>query len=608
MEDSKASETFAIILGASKYPEHSQLPERASFLASAEAFRQYLLAPDGLAIPSENLLWLFDSPLGNREQLLQIDNFIHSANALRTRRAAPQIRGLDLVVLYVGHGAYWQRDEFYLTPKTVVENKEQVTSIRFADFAHVINTFGGRRYIVLDCCYAAAAARHLQALGPPPSLGSEGERHFPKSGTALLAASSKDSPAQAPEDAEYTLFSDALQMALSGKLPRPEGGVYSMHTLHHAISDYIQFHHASSGVQPEIHVPKQTAGDISDRPVFRVRSPRSPDQGHLDQAISQLRRDLDALTSTVAGLPAQTHAIPHSGNAVLWISLALSVTAMAGGLWSYLERKRPVAEQPIIAIQTDYGSHTYYMGALIGRIYRSDANARVQVLTADIDNFDLVESAWSLWQASRFYPSGTIFVSIINPGGLASSPPRVIVTNNNFIFVGPDNGNFDFVVQNYGHRVSYTIANKMLSPVDFRDGGLDYFGPTAAALASGFSLEDIGPKTTTYVPKLPNVVHEVSAQRIAGTVMSIDKFGNVITDISNSDLDKAGLRAGMVLVFQAGGRRFKIPFADTYSKVPTNAMVAILNDGSLQFAINMGNFALAAAIKRQERIDLAASD
>jgi hypothetical protein len=613
---------YAIIFGASSYPDHPQLIPKSSFAVSANAFKDYLLDARGMALPDANLLWLFDSIDGNREQLLAINNFITEANRTRVSEATDHGKGVarlhELIIFYVGHGAYWSRDDFYLTPKSVSHGREAVTSIRFSDLADIVNSFAGRRYIILDCCFAAAAARHLQGGQPARKFGRYAESHFPKSGTTLLAASSQETPAEAPEALQYTMFSDGLIKALTGHLNWPETGFYSMRMLHERITEYIDFEHASRGVLPEIHSPKQEKGDISTIPVFPVLKPND----HLDTAIERQmqalhdridhvlnlieRRDVEDLENDSSTLEKS-----RRGLKALWpllcslliVSITCSILFVQIYTSRFLKQQltagaSQIGAMPLIAIQTDYGSKSYYMGALMGVIYKRNPQARIQVITSEIDSFDRLDAAWTLWQASRHYPEGTIFVVITNPGGLTSSPPTVVTTKNGFIFVGHDNGCFDLVVQHYGHKASYPISSPDLSPTQFKDGGLDYFGPTAAALSLGFPLEKVGPKTTEYIPKLPEVKHSVSADKIVGTIMAVDKFGNANTNILEEETRVAELRYGESIDLTFGTTKLKIPFQDTYSRVAIGQPVAIINDGQLQLAVREGSFADKFKVKR----------
>jgi S-adenosylmethionine hydrolase len=260
---------------------------------------------------------------------------------------------------------------------------------------------------------------------------------------------------------------------------------------------------------------------------------------------------------------------------------------------------------PLIVLQTDYGTKAPYMGTLMGVIYNINPQARVQVITSEIEDFDVRNAAWVLWRASRFYPPGTIFVVITNPGGLTSRPV-LIITNNGHYYLGHDNGCFDLVVQDYGYKAGYAIASPDLSPKEFRDlfGGSDTFGPAASKLSLGFPLDKVGPSIGAYVPKLPGVRHVIDGNKITGTIMDTDKYGNMTTNLTETDLTAAGIRIGAIVQAKFGDKILTMPMKETYGHVSKGSPVAIVYEGLLQFAINEGSFSKAYSIANGSEVTI----
>jgi S-adenosylmethionine hydrolase len=273
-----------------------------------------------------------------------------------------------------------------------------------------------------------------------------------------------------------------------------------------------------------------------------------------------------------------------------------------------IEKAKAVARgNPLIVLQTDFGSKSPYMGALMGAIYKVNPYARIQVNTCEIDPFDVTHAAWSIWRGGRHYPSGTIFVVITNPGGI-TRPLVVMKTKNGHTYIGFDNGCFDFVAEYHGHLKTYTIASKELTPTESKDlfGGIDVCGPTAGKLSLGFDYDQIGPVRSDYQPKLTDVEHrlDVTGHSVTGTVMDIDGFGNVITNVLQDDLEKIGIRLGRTLVINIAGKEDHIPLRKTYGDVPPEQSVAIIHDELLQFAINEGNFKDKFSVKRGSTFEI----
>jgi S-adenosylmethionine hydrolase len=264
-------------------------------------------------------------------------------------------------------------------------------------------------------------------------------------------------------------------------------------------------------------------------------------------------------------------------------------------------------ERPLIVVQTDYGNDAAYMGSLLGEIYKINPNARVQISTSGIEDFNIIHAAWTLWRSSRLYPAGTIFLAITNPGGTENNVRKIVlVTKNNLVFIGHDNGIFDMVVQNLGHKETYVISSPEFTPVEITDlfGGIDIFGPTAAKISLGCDMNKIGPIDLNYKMKLPNVAHQVLTDEIKGTVMDIDNFKNVTLNISNDDLEKINKRIGNTIIVKFNDRKIVMPLKNVYGEVPKGSLVAVFYDGYLQLAINIGYFNNKYQLQRGSLVEI----
>jgi hypothetical protein len=257
------------------------------------------------------------------------------------------------------------------------------------------------------------------------------------------------------------------------------------------------------------------------------------------------------------------------------------------------------AGRKLIVLQTDFGSRDHYMSTLKGSIYTLNRSARIEVITAEIREFDVLQAAWTLWRASKHYPKGTVFVVVTNPGGITSSP-ILVTTANGQIFIGHDNGCFDLVVNDYKFMSGYRLSGPKITPPEFKDlfGGVDMFGPAAARISSGdLRVEDCGTPLDRYVNRLPGLRHEVLANQIKGTVMSSDRYGNVTTNITRHDLESIGARVGNQIVVAWGETTIRTPLKTTYGLVSQGSDVGILFEDLLQLAVNEGDFTAKYKVK-----------
>jgi S-adenosylmethionine hydrolase len=261
--------------------------------------------------------------------------------------------------------------------------------------------------------------------------------------------------------------------------------------------------------------------------------------------------------------------------------------------------------RPIIAVQTDYGTQSPYMGALLGAIYKIDKYARIKMITAEIKSYDHLHAAWTLRLASEEFPPGTIFLCVTNPGG-TTTRPAVIETANGHIYVGHDNGLFDLVVRDYGYKRGFVISSPRLNKEQYQSlYGISLFAPTAAWLSNGFRISRVGAPISTYDFRLPPSVKNILGNAIECTVKDIDRFGNCTLNVTEADLSKINLTINMDIFVSHGNRREIFPFKETYGYVSAGDYVAINFLGYVQLAIRQGNLSESWSIMSGDILKLA---
>ena len=182
-----------------------------------------------------------------------------------------------------------------------------------------------------------------------------------------------------------------------------------------------------------------------------------------------------------------------------------------------------------IALLTDFGTRDPYVAAMKG-VLASRTNMPVIDLTHEIAPFDVLEAAWFLGTVVPYWPAGTIFVCVVDPG--VGTARRIIACESGGrVFLAPDNGLLTFVAPQKSHSVENAALFLPNGSNTFH--GRDRFAPVAATLANGLPIEEVGPcidriVTLDYEP--PSYSEDV----VHGTVVAIDRFGNVITDIEAS--------------------------------------------------------------------------
>ena len=234
----------------------------------------------------------------------------------------------------------------------------------------------------------------------------------------------------------------------------------------------------------------------------------------------------------------------------------------------------------VITVTTDTANKGSFVATIKGMILRRFLEAKIVDLTHDAVVQWPAEAGFWLSRAYRYFPSGTVHLCVVDPGARLE-PSALVAVYDGQAFLGPDNGVLAPLLA--GHASVYAIDLKRLDRigVQFTGGtfhGRDLYAPIAAAIASGACRpEQLGELTTDITPSWVDEP-EVSGGEIHGVVITIDNFGNLITNIDASLL--AALARPVVL---AGGH--EIAFLSTYSDAKPGEYLALVNSfGVLELA------------------------
>lgn len=264
---------------------------------------------------------------------------------------------------------------------------------------------------------------------------------------------------------------------------------------------------------------------------------------------------------------------------------------------------RPAVGQHALLLQTDFGLAEGSIAEMKGVAFSVDRNLRIFDLTHLIPAYDVWEAAVRLQQAASFWPTGTVFVSIVDPGVGTARRAVVVRSKTGHFFVGPDNGTFTFVAERLGiaavREIDETINRLVGSERSHTFHGRDIFAFTGARLAAGvIDFEGVGPLVAGGVVALPHTAPVAVGPVIRGTVLALDQpFGNVWTNIRVGVLDSAGVELGdtLAVTIRSGGTiRFqgRMPFVKSFGAVGRGRPLAYLDSLlDLAFALNQASFA-----------------
>ncbi len=244
----------------------------------------------------------------------------------------------------------------------------------------------------------------------------------------------------------------------------------------------------------------------------------------------------------------------------------------------------------IITLCTDFGLRDGYVAAMKGVILSIAPGTRLVDISHDIAPQSIREGAFILRSAYTFFPMGTIHLVVIDPG-VGSERRAVAMRAGEHFFVAPDNGVLEYVLRREQEieAVSLTDPTYWREKVSDTFHGRDIFAPVAAHLARGVPLDDVGePLRELAQLELP-VPERRGAETICGHVIHVDGFGNVVTDIPASMLQR-DVRWRVV----AGEERIG-GLSSTYASAARGELMALIGShGFLEIAVREGSAARIA--------------
>jgi S-adenosylmethionine hydrolase len=227
----------------------------------------------------------------------------------------------------------------------------------------------------------------------------------------------------------------------------------------------------------------------------------------------------------------------------------------------------------VITITTDFGHQGPFVGVMKGCILRRFADARIVDLTHEIVVHWPAEAGFWLARAFPYFPSGTVHVAVVDPG-VGTSRDIIVVAAAEHLFFAPDNGLLAPIVARHANATIVRLTPQALLRFGIEHAsatfhGRDIFAPLAAELASGrCTATDLGERVTTLVPSW---VDEPTVDgHVTGLVMTIDHFGNLITNIEGALIGR--FRAPRV---HAGNHAFELK--RTYGDVRPGDYLALVN-------------------------------
>jgi S-adenosylmethionine hydrolase len=251
--------------------------------------------------------------------------------------------------------------------------------------------------------------------------------------------------------------------------------------------------------------------------------------------------------------------------------------------------------RPIIVFMTDFGTLDDSVPICKGVMLGIAPDARVIDLTHQVTPFSIADGARFLYGATPYYPAGTVFVVVVDPGVGTSRKAVVVKSRRGQYFVLPDNGLMTMVLDRDGLEGAREITNRSWmigSGISSTFHGRDIFSPVGAHLAAGEDWTQVGPPLKQLV-RLNLTPARLDTAGITGQVIALDgPFGNLITNVSGEEFLKLGYVHGEKVHIKLGDRDMVLPFVRTFGDVPVGEpLIFIDSRGRFSLAVNQRNFA-----------------
>ena len=243
----------------------------------------------------------------------------------------------------------------------------------------------------------------------------------------------------------------------------------------------------------------------------------------------------------------------------------------------------------IITFTTDFGTRDPYAAMMKGVVLGVNPRAAIVDITHEIPPHDIVNGAFTLLRAYRYFPEGTVHVAVIDPG-VGGHRKNIAVGVDGHLFVGPDNGLFaEIVASDDNHEIRH-IQNPsfMRDVVSDTFHGRDVFAPCAAHLSIGVALSETGPLVKRFSRlDYPKITRRGNV--LEGEVLTVDTFGNLITNISKRDFAAFTGSKNVEIAFCA--ERFD-SVCTNYSEVESGQPLVLFGSSEfLEISMNEGNAA-----------------
>lgn len=271
-------------------------------------------------------------------------------------------------------------------------------------------------------------------------------------------------------------------------------------------------------------------------------------------------------------------------------------------VWYFVTSPTVFAQNNILVFQSDFGLKDGAVSAMKGVAMGVSSDLKLYDVTHEIPAYNIWEASYRLIQTAPYWPAGTVFVSVVDPGVGTNRKSVVLLTKSGHYFVTPDNGTLTLVAEQLGiheiREIDEANNRRKNSNESYTFHGRDVYAFTAARLASKvITLDKVGPKLPARVVSIPYKKAAFANNKVQGGIPILDiQYGNVWTNIDKEVFNKSSIKIGddiKVLIFNDKTKVLEgiVKYVNTFGDVKEGENVGYFNSLlNFSLGINMGSF------------------
>lgn len=248
----------------------------------------------------------------------------------------------------------------------------------------------------------------------------------------------------------------------------------------------------------------------------------------------------------------------------------------------------------IIGLITDFGTKgQHYVSSMKGVILNINPEVNIVDISHSIVPFSIIEASYIIKATYKYFPIGTVFIIVVDPGVGSSREILAIKSVDNYYFIGPNNGILSslFELSDFSECIEITNEEYFNKPISKTFHGRDIMAPIAANITKGLPLSKFGVKFNPgKLVSYPIELKKISDNEVRCTIQYIDEFGNIITNLKT---DSLSLKDGATLKIKLKQTEINGKFVQFFEKVIKSSVLFLVgSSGFLEISKNQGNAAV----------------